>query len=73
MRHGRRNTSGELFYERDTGNNAWIFRANLGAHVKSNLRPLIRQRRYHAGESTRIPMQRRDSTVYKCLSLQALE
>jgi hypothetical protein len=47
--HRGRDTSSELFYERNTGNNARILRTNLGAH-ECDLRRHVRQPRYQGGE-----------------------
>jgi hypothetical protein len=66
--HRGRDTSGELFYERDAGNNARILRTCLGAH-ECDLRRHVRQPRYQGGESTRIPVQRRDRFRCKLLRL----
>jgi len=57
--HRGRNTSGELFYKGNAGNNARILRTNLGAHA-CDLRRHVRQPRYQRDESTRIAVQRRD-------------
>jgi len=64
--HRGRDTSSELFYERDTGNNARILRNCLGAH-ECDLRRHVRQPRYQRGESTRIPVQQRDEAACKLL------
>jgi len=64
--HRGRDTSSELFYERDTGNNARILRTCLGAH-ECDLRRHVRQRRYQGDESARIPVQPRDEFTCKLL------
>jgi len=62
--HRGRNTSGELFYKGNAGNNARILRTNLGAH-ECDLRRHVRQPRYQRDESTRIPVQRREEFCSK--------
>ena len=70
--HRGRNTSGKLFYEGNTGNNARMLRNNLGAH-ECDLRRHVRQPRYQHGESTRIPVQSRDVSRSKLLHSQHLD
>jgi len=66
--HRGRDTSGELFYERNAGNNARILRNCLGAH-ECDLRRHVRQPRYQRDESTRIPVQLRAAVTCKLLCL----
>ncbi|HVQ17208.1 MAG TPA: hypothetical protein VMS40_26570 [Vicinamibacterales bacterium] len=66
--HRGRDTSSELFYERNAVDNARILRNCLGAH-ECDLRRHVRQLRYQRGESTRIPVQLRDEGTCNSLCL----